>query len=154
MEGRSLSVARDAGVPAIYAEYRGGGSCDAQGVSAYVDGCLNVMRLLGMIDGDVPVCRVEHTVEDPRPDSGHMQICNRSPMTGFFEPAVELGKRIESGELIGTVTDLLGTTSREIRSRQTGIVLVLRSFSRVVEGESVGVILETAASLASGLATD
>jgi uncharacterized protein len=144
LDGRSLSVARDASVAAIYAEYHGSGLCDAEGVRAYEDGCLNVMRLLGMIDGGISSCRVEHTVEDSRPDSGHMQICNPSPMTGFFAPAVELGSRIESGELIGTVTDLLGTTSREIHAQQTGIVLVLRSFSRVLEGESVGVILETA----------
>jgi len=144
LDGRSLSVARDARVPAIYAEYRGSGLCDAEGVRAYEDGCVNIMRLLGMIDGAVPACRVELTVEDPRPDSGHMQVCNPSPMTGFFEPAVELGSRIESGDQIGTVTDLLGDTSREIRAQQTGIVLVLRSFSRILEGESVGVILETA----------
>jgi uncharacterized protein len=144
LDGRSLSVARDSSVPAIYAEYRGSGLCDAEGVKAYEEGCLNVMCLLEMIDGAIPPCRVEHTVEDPRPDSGHMQVCNPSPMTGFFEPAVELGSRIESGELIGTVTDLLGATSCEIRAQQTGIVLVLRSFARVMEGESVGVILESA----------
>lgn len=144
LQGRSLSVARDAGVPAIYAEYHGSGLCDAEGVAAYVDGCLNVMGLLEMIDRAAPPCRAGHVVEDPRPDSGHMQLCNRSPMTGFFEPAVELGQRLEAGELIGTVTNVLGTASREIRSQQTGIVLVLRAFSRVMEGESVGVILETA----------
>ncbi len=143
LEGRSLSVARDAGVPAIYAEYRGSGLCDARGVGAYVEGCLNVMGLLEMIDHDVPPCRVEHTVEDSRPDSGHMQVCNPSPMTGFFEPAVRLGQRMEAGERIGTVTDALGTTSHEIRAQQAGIVLVLRTFARVLEGESVGVILDT-----------
>jgi len=143
LDGRSLSVARDAGVPAIYAEYRGSGLCDAEGVTAYVEGCLNVMRLLGMIDGAIPACRVEHTVEDPRPDSGHMQVCNPSPLAGFFEPAVELGSRIKAGELIGTVTDLLATELREIRSGQSGIVLVLRTYSRVLEGDSVGVVFET-----------
>lgn len=143
LDGRSVSVARDAGVPAIYAEYRGAGLCDPQGVGAYVDGCLNVMRLLKVIDGAVPPCRVEHTVEDPRTDSGHMQACNPSPITGFFEPAVQSGQRIEIGQSIGTVTDTLGTVSHEIRSRQSGIVLTLRTYSRVMEGESVGVILKT-----------
>jgi predicted deacylase len=144
LDGRSLSVARDAGVPAIYAEYHGSGLCDPQGVDAYVDGCLDVMRLFEMLDGAAAACRVRHTVEDPRPDSGHMQLCNPSPLTGFFEPAVELGQRVEAGGMIGTVTDALGTAPREIRSHQAGIVLVLRTFSRVTEGESVGVILETA----------
>lgn len=144
LEGRSLSVARDAGVAAIYAEYQGGGACDPRGVAAYVDGSLNVMRLLGMIDGELPVSQVERTVEDPRPDSGHMQICNPAPIGGFFEPAVELGAPIRASDLIGTVCDPLGDSSRAIHSTQTGLVLVLRCLSRVGQGESVGVILENA----------
>ena len=140
LEGRSLSVARDAGVPGIYAEYHGSGLCDPAGVEAYFDGCLNVMGLLKMLDRRLPECRVEHTIEDPRPDSGHMQVCNPSPVTGFFEPAVALGQRIESGALLGTVTD--ATATYEICSDQAGIVLVLRTFSRVLTGESVGVVLE------------
>jgi predicted deacylase len=48
LEGRSLSVARDAGVPAVYAEYAGGGGCDPAGIDAYVAGCLNVLRELGL----------------------------------------------------------------------------------------------------------
>jgi uncharacterized protein len=142
LDGRTLSVARDSCVPAIYAEYHGSGRCDPRGVEVYVEGCLNVMALLEMIDASVPACRVEHTVEDPRPDSGHMQVCNPSPLTGFFYPAVELGQRVRAGDLLGTVTDVLGAASCEIRSQQTGLVLVLRTFACVLAGETVGVILE------------
>ena len=53
LEGRSLSVARDAKVPAIYAEYHGGGGCDPAGVEAYVAGCLRVLADVGVID-DAP----------------------------------------------------------------------------------------------------
>src|SRR6185437_995270 len=49
LNGRSLSVARDARIPAIYAEYHGGGGYDPEGVGAYVSGCLNVLTELGMI---------------------------------------------------------------------------------------------------------
>src|SRR5262245_51161056 len=42
LDGRSLSVARDADIAAIYAEYLGGGRCCSTGVSALIDGCLNV----------------------------------------------------------------------------------------------------------------
>ncbi len=143
LEGRSLSVARDANVPAIYAEYRGSATCDPSGIDAYVEGCLNVMSLLEMIDRPQPPSRVEHVVEDSRPGSGHMQVCNPSPMTGFFEPAIKLGDSISNGQLIGTVTDPLSNDVREIRAEQTGIVLVLRTFPRDMENDSVAVILET-----------
>jgi predicted deacylase len=49
LPGRSLSVARDANVPAIYAEYLGGGRLEPAGVDAYVIGCKNVMRAFGML---------------------------------------------------------------------------------------------------------
>src|SRR5207245_2667875 len=71
LQGRSLSVARDAGIAAIYAEYGGSGACSSAGVEAYVEGCLNVMAELGMIDRARPASRVQHIVEDSRPNSGH-----------------------------------------------------------------------------------
>ena len=140
--GRSLSVARDANVPGIYAEYHGAATCDPRGVDAYVEGCLNVMAVLGMIDRVPPASRVEHVVEDSRSDSGHLQICNPAPISGFFQPAVELGQLIEAGQPIGTVCDVLGDEVQTVHAQQNGIVLMLRTFPRVRAGESVGVILE------------
>lgn len=142
LNGRSLSVARDAGVPAIYAEYRGAGNCDPHGVAAYVDGCLNIMARLGMIAARDPVAREQRVVEDSRPASGHLQINNPSPLTGIFLPAVTLGDTVRAGDLLGTVLDVTGVTAHEVRAVQSGILLVLRTFSRVLIGESVGVILE------------
>src|SRR5262249_9075947 len=93
LNGRSLSVARDARLPAIYAEDLGGGVCDPQGVAAYVRGCLNVLVDLHVIDGEiVPPDLDPLVVEDPRPDSGFLQIQNPSPIEGFFEAAVTLGQ--------------------------------------------------------------
>ena len=143
LEGRSLSVARDANVPAIYAEYLGSATCQVEGVAAYVDGCLNVMAALGMIDRRLPESRFVRSVEDPRPGSGHMQVCNPSPLTGYFEPAVRLGDVVQIGDALGTVFDLSGSQRQTIAAQQAGIVLVLRTFPRVHAGESVGVILET-----------
>ena len=142
LEGRTLSVARDAGVPAIYAEYLGGGRCDAAGVAAYVAGCRNVMAELQMIERAQPPSRVEHVVEDDRESAGHMQICNPAPVAGFFSATVALGGRARAGELLGTVCDPLGEEVVEVRLRQSGLILVLRTFSRVEQGDSLAVVLE------------
>ena len=143
LDGRSLSAARDAGVPAIYAEYHGSAVCDPAGVSDYVDGCLNVMAELGMIDIRRPLSAVRHVVEDSRPGSGHLQVCNRAPMTGFFVPTVTLGQPIRPGDVLGTITDLFGERVETIASQQEGLVLLLNTFARVREGDSLAVILET-----------
>jgi predicted deacylase len=141
LEGRSLSVARDANVPAIYCEYLGSATCCPDGITAYREGCLNVMADLGMLDRKQPTCRVEHLVENPLPGSGHMQVCNPAPCSGYFETAMKPGDPIQIGQLIGMVHPLDHSPPSPIRSTQSGIILVLRTFPKVIQGESVGVVL-------------
>jgi predicted deacylase len=147
LDGRSLSVARDARVPAIYAEYHGGGGCDPAGIDAYVRGCLNVLAELDMLQNHViaPLA-APLIVEDDRPGSGHMQVNHPSPCAGFFEAAVNLGQWVRADDLLGTVTDILGRQVVPIRAAHAGLILVLHSFARLEAGVSVAVVLESTAS--------
>lgn len=142
LEGRSLSVARDAGVPAIYCEYLGSACCSDAGVTAYVEGCLNVMAELDLIERPRPENQVRQFIEDDRPASGHMQIQNPSPMDGYFEPAVALGGIVEAGQSLGTVTSLLGKERQLVPAGNAGMVLTLRTFPRVRAGDMVAVVAE------------
>lgn len=142
LEGRSLSVARDAGVPAIYAEYLGTGACDRRGVEQYVEGCLNVMHELGMLECSTPPPnKVELVVEDPSPGSGHLQACHPSPAAGLFCSAVELGQRVQAGETLGYVADCLGDETHAVRAENEGIVICLASLARVEKGSPLAVVL-------------
>ncbi|MCB1232201.1 MAG: succinylglutamate desuccinylase/aspartoacylase family protein [Verrucomicrobiae bacterium] len=143
LDGRSMSVARDAGIPAIYAEYLGSATCSDDGVEAYFEGVLNVMAEFGMIDRVLLPTEVRHVIEDTRPGSGHMQVCHPSPIDGCFEPAIALGASIKKGEPLGQVVDLLGGESYPIPAEENGVVIVLRTFPRVRKGESCGVIMHT-----------
>lgn len=143
LDGRSLSVARDADVPAIYCEYLGGGRCDPAGIDAYFRGCRNVMNELGMLEGTPDIPKPPLIVEDHRPGAGHMQINHPSPCDGFFLPTVTLGQRVRVGDLIGTVCDVLGQRVERIESRYTGVVIVLQTFPTVSAGASVAVVMET-----------
>ncbi len=143
LDGRSLSVARDANVPAIYCEYLGGGRMEPAGVEAYVRGCRNVMIELGLLDGTVQIECEPLVAEDTKPGAGHMQINHPSPRSGFFEPAVSLGQFVHAGDLIGTVSDVLGQTVEKIQSRYTGLVIVLHTFPTVEAGVSIAVVMET-----------
>jgi len=144
LDGRSMSAARDAGVPAIYTEYRGPSPCDPVGVEAYTAGCISVMVEFGMLE------KTDHNqpsqdpliVEDPRPDSGHMQVCNPSPIKGLFEPIAQLGQSVESGDLLGIVIDPLTGKEQKIFFDQSGAVIVIRSYPQVDEGDALAVILE------------
>ncbi len=144
LDGRSLSVARDAHVPAIYAEYLGGGGCNPLGVDAYVRGCLNVLIDLGVINGEIELAPGHPLiVEDAKPGAGHMQVRHPAPCDGFFEPWVTLGSRVRAGASIGAVSDHLGRNVVPIAADASGIVLVLHTLGRVSRGDSLGVVLET-----------
>ncbi len=141
-DGRSLSVARDAGVPAIYSEHGGSGICTKEGVTACFDGVLNVMRCLDMLPGSLSPSNVRHVVEDSTEGSGHMQVCHPSPVDVYFDAAVTPGQAIERGSLFGTVTDLSSGNIHDVMAEHTGIVIVLRTFPGVRANDSLGVVLD------------
>jgi len=141
-DGRTLSIARDEGIPAIYAEWIGGGVCDPLGVEGYFAGCLNVMGELGMIEREQPASITEHVVEDNRDEAGHIQAGYQVPFCGFFTPSAKLMQAVKPGDQLGTLTDHLGDREEAILSTQEGFVLVQRVFARVREGDTIGAILE------------
>jgi predicted deacylase len=143
LPGRSLSVARDAGIPAIYTEYLGGGVCDPSGVARYHAGCVNVMTELDMIRGEKANPRQPLIIEDDRPGSGQLQMEHPAPFTGYFETLAALGQNIATGELIGRMVNGLGDKVDDVPSQRTGIVICLTTFPRVTEGDGLAVVLET-----------
>lgn len=153
LDGRSLSVARDAGVPAIYVENGGGGTCDPRRVEENVRGCLNVARALGLLPnvqaeeaGEASIAELEeyeprYFVEDDRDASGHLQVQSQAPMAGYFDSSVELGDMVERGQTIGRIVNPLGDEVVEIPAYDTGTVLLLRTYPSVRVGDPLVVIL-------------
>ncbi len=150
LEGRSLSVARDARVPAIYAEFGGGASPGPIATGAYVDGCWRILSLRGLVSGEPRPARPALVVEDDRPNAGYLQIQHPSPRSGFFEPVVELGQRVAGGDVLGRVSDSLGLEGDLLVADVPGIVIVLHRFSSVSAGDGLAVILETDEPFPSG----
>lgn len=144
LEGRTLSVARDASVPAIYVEAGGGGTFDEAAVDLCAEGCLNVAARLGLVDRTLEPTRVAHVVEDSREGSGHLQVQHPAPVSGWFEPAVRLGDRVQAGQVWGRVMDAFGDVRGEVRASESGIVLFLRAVPSVQQGESTGGVLPIA----------
>lgn len=149
LNGRTLSVARDHRIPAIYAE-NGGAEANPKIVSAYVNGCLSVAAMLGLVDViDVidatrpsPSTDQPIVVEDTSSGSGHLQICQPSPCDGRFEACVALGDEVTAGDPLGSV---IATDTRRrvtVEAEKTGKLIALRAISDVQRGDSLGVILE------------
>lgn len=141
--GRTLSVARDAGVPAIYLEYGGGTGVRPQVVEAYKEGVVNVLRTLGMIAEPVVKRAAESLfwVEDSRPDSGYLQGKMPSPADGIFVAEVKLGDLVEKGQRWGRIVDPVSGESVEVIADVSGLAFLQRVLVKVKKGDALGGIL-------------
>lgn len=140
MEGRTLSVARDANIPAIYAEIGGGGGYDEEMTKITFESCMNILRHLKMIPGKQKKERTKYHLEDFRKNSGHLQKLLPSPCDGFFIPKVIFGQHVETGDILGHIVNELGENKTDIKADQTGIVFILRNPPSVKKGDALGAI--------------
>ena len=142
-EGRTLSVARDSNVPAIYVEYGGPGPISSRIVKAYSEGCLKVLASLDMFTREEQVEKntTLYWVEDYRVNNGHLQSKTPAPADGIFIPEVERGKTVHAGDIWGTIKDPLSDEESNIVADADGLVLFTRVPGYVKKDESLGGIL-------------
>ena len=142
LNGRTLSAARDALAPAIYAEHGGGGGFSVQTSLDYEAGCIKVMAALGMIEPFLFHSRVRLRVDDWGEGSGYLQACHPSPVDGVFVPEVTLGERVVAGQEIGRVVNLFTAEEAALLAEKSGIVLLLHRSPTVKRGAGLCVIID------------
>jgi predicted deacylase len=142
LNGRTLSVARDAGVPAIYVEYLGSIPFCHAAVEAMLAGCRNVMRTLGMLSEQPSPDVVQFFAEDPQPSSGHLQIQHPAPAAGMFVPTVALGELVAAGAPIGHLVTDTDRERKPVLADSSGRIVALRTKPRVELGDGLAVIAE------------
>jgi uncharacterized protein len=118
--GRSLSSqALVRGKTVLVAEAGRSGIVAPSDVKALVDGSLNVLAALKMLDR--PYTPVKHVVWL---DGAGPRLAADS--AGVFIAAVDRDTRVKKGQLLGTTTDFLGRKTGEIRSPVDGLVTFIR----------------------------
>lgn len=122
--GSTHAAAADAGIPAIIAEAGQNGILDRSAVESHLAGLANVLAHLGMTAGEVPA-------SSPQEHPGWAWL--RTPVGGWWEPAVTTGQHVEAGERLGVVSDLLGGPRHEVVAPVAGVPLFLTSSPAVVE---------------------
>lgn len=141
-KGRTLSVARDFNIPAIYAECGGGLTINKKTIRLYEQGCLNVLKSLEMVDHELKDEKNRFTwLEDYRTGEGHLQSKLPSPENGYFVPSLTIGKELKKGDLLGHIVNPFLNTKTRIIAEEDGLLFMLRICSRVNAGDSLGGIL-------------
>ena len=143
LEGRTLSVARDAEVPAIYVEYGGGAGTRPNVVQVYKSGVMNVLRYLNMLKD--PIIQTEcdkYWIEDYRQDSGYLQGKMPSPVDGIFVANVKIGAMIKAGEVFGKVIESISGKQFDLYADIDGLVFLLRTIVKVKPGDALGGIMQ------------
>lgn len=142
-EGRTLSVARDANIPAIYLEFGGGRGIRNQVVKAYRDGFIRLLNHFNMLkdpsgsDSSIDM----FWIEDHRQDSGFLQGKMPSPADGIFVANVKVGDKVKAGELFGKVIESYSGKQVDVYADMDGLVFLLRTMVKVKPGDALGGIL-------------
>jgi predicted deacylase len=136
--GSTSAIAADLGIPAITAESGQQGVLDRPSVERHLAGLANVLRLLGIVDGPV-------TESTPVEHEGWLWL--RTEKAGWWQPAVDVGAPVGAGEVLGTVSGLLGEDEVEILAPADGVPLFITSSPAVLDD---GLLMGLALSRFSG----
>jgi predicted deacylase len=120
------------GKPAITTETGELGSSDERWVAMAEHGVWNVLRHLGMVDGEAD-------------GAGAVVWLNRyevlrSPVTGMFFARTRPGYVVAEGTLLGVLTDLFGEPVGEVRAPFAGVVNYVIATPPISEGEPVAMV--------------
>lgn len=141
-QGRTVSVARDAGVPAIYVEYGGGGTLNKEVITAYRQGCMLVMESLGMIKKlDTIPFSPTYWVEDHTVNGGYLQGKLPALSEGIFVPEKKIGELVEKDDLLGTIFNPFTKSETLVVAESPGFLFFLRNAAKVNTGDALGGIL-------------
>ncbi|MEX1020802.1 MAG: M14 family metallopeptidase [Litorilinea sp.] len=131
--GRTISLATQLGIPALYTETPGGGRARPSDVDCYAQGVHNVMCHLGMLAGaPKPRPTTHHLVGD-----GNLDAIITTPAAGRFMPYVDLLDAVDAGQIVGEIHDAYGNVVMPLHADRAGVIILLRRERRVHVGDGV-----------------
>ena len=109
----AYNTASMSGIPSILIERGQLSQFPREEIDADKADVINIMKLLGMLDGDHKEYDKTRLVE--------YELF--SPASGCWYPELHAGDRFTSGQLLGTIRDYFGEDIEEIRATEDGIII-------------------------------
>jgi hypothetical protein len=117
--GSTSAAAADLGIPSFTAESGECGILDRDAVDRHLRGLRNVLRQLRLLPGNA-------VAFDP-PVEHDGWIWMRTADAGWWQPAVATGTAVAEGDLLGTVSPVIGGTPTRITAPAAGVPLFITS---------------------------
>lgn len=129
--GRTVSFARERGIPWVYTEARGAGRVHPEDLRVFTEGIFNMLRHLEILPGLPAAEPVEcHLYGD-----GNTDASIKSTLPGFLISCVELLEKVKRGQELGRLVDLHGNMIETFLAPSEGVVAMIRQFP-VVEPDA------------------
>jgi predicted deacylase len=139
----SYAAAAEKGVPSVLAEAGGVGQMQEDAVALLVQGVINVMRHLHMLDDAKSHISNSETNSKSKPKKTAHRAVAKTALTkfewlytkhdGIWYPKIGPGDLVKKGQEIGTVGDLFGDTLEKVISPANGVILFLTINPSVLE---------------------
>ena len=125
-------------------EFGGGETTSRIGVRHAYEGMLNVLRHYGLLDGEIRKIRGAGAPPPQLVKADELECYVPCPRDGVWEPLVELGARVEAGELIGRLHDFSdhGEPALAIQARRAGHLAMMHLSARPSKGQTLYVVAE------------
>ncbi len=130
-DGSLREAAEKLGIPTILFEGGEALRFDEFAIRAAVQGVFRVMASLGMISSEK--CSSAKKSPVIAPASRWL----RAPTTGIFRTACILGKKVLKGDIVGMISDPLGTNSVDVVATLDGIVIGHTQLPVVYQGDAL-----------------
>jgi predicted deacylase len=129
---------------ALGGEFGYGETVNRMGVAHAYEGVLNLLRRYGLMDGEI------RKVESDRPgpprivSAPNLEDYVPCPDSGIWEPRVDLGQDVRSGEVIGFLHNFGDPSSEpiEIRAHRTGVLIMMHAPAQCAKGVTLYVIAQ------------
>jgi predicted deacylase len=136
--GRTISFARDRGIPFLYTEARGAGRIHDEDLRMMCNGIHNLACHLGILDGPYRTAGAPLRLRG----AGNTDQGIAAAAAGFLISDVKLLETVRKGQRLGRLVDLHGRTIEEYAAPVAGIVGLTREMPAVEAGDTLYLLAE------------
>jgi hypothetical protein len=127
--GFVANAAARKGVVSILAEAGGNGTMEQQDVQVHLAGMLNVLRYLGMIEGE-PVIRGPQLLATDWHNT-------RASRAGLLRRKIGIGDEIATGQEVAEICDVFGRTVEVVHAEKAGVAMLVWAHNVVNTGDPI-----------------